>query len=89
MFLKKILKLLIFFAIIGTIVCPSCFAETDLEAKKRETREQINRIKWLESIETNKLYKNQQKLENATNDLSNSKTKILSAQRELAELEVK
>ena len=89
MFLKKILKLLIFFAIIGTIVCPACFAETDLEAKQRETREQINRLKWLESVETNKLYKNQQKLENATNDLSNSKTKILSAQRELAELEGK
>ena len=89
MSLKKILNLLIFLIILGTFGCQICFAETDLEAKKRETREQINRLKWLESVETNKLYKNQQKLENANNDLSTSKTKIQSAQKELVGLEAK
>lgn len=86
--LKKILNFLIFLCIIGTFLCPFCYAETDLETKQRETREQINRLKWLESVETNKLYKNQQKLENATNSLSTSKTKILSAQKELVDLEM-
>ena len=86
---KKILNLLIFLIVFGTIGCQICSAETDLEAKKRETREQINRLKWLESVETNKLYKNQQKLENANNNLSSSKIKIQSAQRELVDLEAK
>ena len=50
MSLKKILNLLIFLIILGTFGCQICSAETDLEAKKRETREQINRLKWLESL---------------------------------------
>ena len=86
---RKILKFLIFFLIIGIFVCPYCFAETDIEAKQRETREQINRLKWLETVETNKLYKNQQKLENATTNLSTSKNKIKTAERDLIELQAK
>ena len=69
--LKKILNILIFLLVFGIVGCQFCCAETELEAKKRETREQINRLKWLESVETNKLYKNQQKLENANNDFNN------------------
>lgn len=87
--LKKILKLLIFFLFWTVLACSCSFAETDIEAKQRETREQINRLKWLETVETNKLYKNQQKLENATTSLSTSKTKIQSAERELIELQTK
>ena len=85
--LKKILNVLIFLSVIlSTIACSFCYAETSLEAQKRETREKINRLKWLESLETNKLYKNQQKLETATNNLASSKTQIISAQRELENL---
>ena len=87
---KKILNTLIFLSILlSTICCLATFANQDLEAQKRATREKINRLKWLESLETNKLYKNQQKLESATTNLTNSKTQVLSAQKELYTLEVK
>lgn len=90
MSLKKILNILIFLTVLlNTIGCLTSFANNDLEAQKRATREKINRLKWLESLETNKLYKNQQKLERATSTLSSSKTQIASAQKELYELESK
>ena len=73
----------------GTFMCLPSYANSDLEAQKRETREKINRLQWLETLETNKLYKNQQKLESATNNLTNSKSKIISAQQELNNLQVK
>ena len=57
------------------------FAESDIEAQKRATREKINRLKWLENLEANKLYKNQQKLESANTKLTTSKNKIVSAQK--------
>ena len=88
--MKKILNILIFLTFfMGTLGCLSSHANTDLEAQKKATREKINRLQWLEQLETNKLYKNQQKLESATNDLTTSKSKIASAQRELYDLELK
>ena len=88
--LKKILNILIFLAIIlSTIGCLDSFANQDLEAQKKATREKIDRLKWLESLETNKLYKNQQKLETATNNLTSSKSQILTAQKEIQGLEAK
>lgn len=90
MSLKKILTILIFLLIfLSAFTCLESFASQDIEAQKRATREKINRLKWLESLETNKLYKNQQKLENATNNLTASKTQILTAQKELTGLEAK
>jgi len=87
--LKKILNILIFLSILlSTFGCEVSYANS-LEAQKRETREKINRLKWLESLETNKLYKNQQKLENATTNLANSKKEIISAQNELNGLQGK
>lgn len=81
---QKILKYLIFFAfIINTLACCSSYAVQDIETQKKQTRAKIKRLKLLEDIETNKLYKNQQKLESATTTLQQSKTQILSAQREL------
>ena len=82
--IKKILNILIFLGLLlNTFACCSSFATQDLETKKKQTRAKINHLKWLESLETNKLYKNQQKLENATNSLQQSKTQIISAQKEL------
>lgn len=67
----------------NTFMCCASFATQDIEAQKKQTRAKINHLKWLEGLETNKLYKNQQKLENATNSLQQSKTEIVKAQREL------
>ncbi len=87
---KKILNILIFLAVlINTCGCLASYAATDIETQKRQTREKINRLKWLESVETNKLYKNQQKLENANTNLSNSQNQIRSAQKELDGLQAK
>ena len=88
--LKKILNILIFLAIVlNTVGCLTSYAAHDIEIKKKQTREKIKKLRILENIETNKLYKNQQKLETATNNLTNSKTQILSAQKELNGLEAR
>lgn len=85
---KKILNILIFLAILlNTLGCLCSYATNDIEAEQRKTQEKINQLKWLESIETNKLYKNQQKLETATNNLTNSKTEIAETQKKLSQLE--
>lgn len=87
--MKKILNLLIFFGILFSFAgCPS-LADQSIEAKRKKTREKINHLQWLENIEKNKLYKNQQKLENATNDLQQSKTKVISTERELYGMQAK
>lgn len=88
--LKKILNFLIFLILLLSITNSlTVFAETELEAQKRATREKINRLKWLENLEANKLYKNQQKLESANTKLSTSKSKIVTAQKELYDWEAK
>lgn len=87
---KKILNVLIFLAILlNTCGCLVSYGANDIETQKRQTREKINRLKWLESVETNKLYKNQQKLENANTNLSNSQNQIRSAQKELDGLQAR
>lgn len=88
--LRKILVVLIFSGILfNGFLCSSAIGAQDLEARKKQTRAKINHLKWLESLETNKLYKNQQKLENATNSLQQSKSQIITAQRELAGMQEK
>ena len=59
-------------------------AAADNEAQKRDIQKKISHVKWLENIEQNKLYKNQQKLEMARNSLEQSKTQISTAQTELS-----
>ena len=61
----------------------------DVARKHEQTKQQIQRLKWLENVETNKLYKNQQKLESAKNTLKTSKTKLVSTQNELVDMEYK
>ncbi len=85
---KKILTYLIFLGVFFSIFAScSCFATQDLEDQKQQTRAKINHLKWLESLETSKLYKNQQKLENATTSLQQSKSQILSVQKELDKMQ--
>ena len=87
---KKILNILIFLGLtIGCVCCLDTYAAQDISTQQRQLKEKINRAKWLENVESNKLYKNQQKLENATNDLRTSEKKIRSAQSELDGLQVK
>ena len=64
-----------------------CKAQTDIELKRQETREKINHLKWLENLETNKLYKNQQKLETTKSSLLTSKKKLYSTQDQLEKLQ--
>ena len=75
--------------IFNTFACCTSFATQDLETQKKRTRAKINHLKWLESLETNKLYKNQQKLENATNTLQQSKSQVIDAQNELNGMQAK
>ncbi len=71
--------------------CNPVFADSaqDVARKQQQTKQQIQRLKWLESVETNKLHKNQQKLENTENTLEKSKTKLVTTRNELVDLEYK
>lgn len=85
---KRFLTILLFFGFLfNTLGCCNGYAAQDIETQKRKTREKINHLQWLERLETGKLYKNQQKLENATNNLQTSKTQVIQAQKELSGLE--
>lgn len=87
--IKATLSLIIFSMILNIAMCSVALASQDLETQKRQTREKINRLKWLESVETNKLYKNQQRLEDAHNDLAYSKSQIQSTEKELRGMQAK
>ena len=63
--------------------------QQEIERQHQQTKEKIQRLKWLETVETNKLYKNQQKLENAKSTLETSKTKLVTTQNELVDMEYK
>lgn len=67
-------------------VSPS-YAHNDLQSKRRQTRAKINHLKWLENLETNKLYKNQQRLEATYSDLVSSKKQFSTTQVKLNSLE--
>lgn len=60
-----------------------------IEQKKKQTRDKINHLKWLENLETNKLYKNQQKLESKSNDLNYSKKQYNQTQAKLQEMQAR
>lgn len=66
-----------------------CSAETkaEIQNKQQQTRAKINHLKWLENLETNKLYKNQQKLEATSTTLVSSRQQYSSAQGKLSSLE--
>ena len=73
--------------LLSTLGCLTSYATDDLAIQKKETQKKINHLRWLESLESNKLYKNQQKLENASNNLSTSKSEIADMQKKLYSLE--
>ena len=73
---------------ITVVFCMPCSFSATVKTKE-QARTKINHLKWLETIEHNKLYKNQQKLENTTSILKSSKAKLESTTNELTELEKK
>lgn len=58
-----------------------------IQHKQRVTHEKIKRLKVLEHLEKNKLYKNQQRLEQASNNLQQSKNQYSNLEAHLAQME--
>lgn len=85
-FITTIFFLLLVTTVILCTVMP-CYAHTDIQAKQKQTRAKINHLKWLENLETNKLYKNQQRLEATYSDLASSKQQYSTTQGRLDTLE--
>lgn len=86
----KIAIILLFLLLATTVIYPvQSYASVnpDLQKKQKQTRAKINHLKWLENLETNKLYKNQQKLEATASDLQFSKQQYSHAQGKLNSLE--
>jgi peptidase M23B len=86
-FIKKLF--IIFMAVlIGNI---SLIADANqlktIQNKQKVTHEKIKRLKVLEHLEKNKLYKNQQKLEQASTNLQVTKSRYSSLEVQLAQME--
>ena len=62
-------------------------SQSQLEKKRKETHAKVVRFKRLETLETNKLYKNQKKLENAQKSLTSTKKQYQDAEIQLAQAE--
>lgn len=60
-----------------------------IEAQMGQAKKEIKKLKLLEKIETNKLYKNQQKLEYTQHSLQRNKKQYSNAQTEMKTLETK
>lgn len=69
-----------------TLIPQTAYATT-LDQKKKQTREKIKRIQFLEGLEKNKLYKNQQKLENTHSTLVNTRAQYSAIQKQLEQME--
>ena len=60
-----------------------------IEAQMEHTKNEIRKLKLLEKIETNKLYKNQQKLEHTMHSLQKNKKQYSTAKSEVQSLQSK
>lgn len=65
----------------------SCNQLNTIQKKQKVTHEKIKRLKLLEHLEKNKLYKNQQRLENASATLHNTKAQYSTLESQLAKME--
>ncbi len=99
MSLFKYKKRIFFIAFTACILASgftSCYADAKLDAKQSQieaqmghAKKEIKKLKLLEKIETNRLYKNQQKLENAQHNLQKNKKQKTNAENEVRNLESK
>lgn len=89
-FIKTIFIFLLLLTTFVFLATPSCDANpshSEIQKKQKQTRAKINHLKWLENLETNKLYKNQQKLEATSSTLIVSRKQYSSAQGRLDSLQ--
>jgi murein DD-endopeptidase MepM/ murein hydrolase activator NlpD len=81
--IKRVLNILIFFSLLLSTSAVQSAQSNDVEAQQKRMQEKIKRVNWLENVEKGKLYKNQQRLEDAQITLKQSEDKIDSARKEL------
>ena len=90
--IRKNLSFLLLLLVIAAIVFanPQNYSEArfktsqEIQTKQQQTHAKINHLKFLENLETNKLYKNQKRLEETTSDLQETKRNYSNAQDKLA-----
>lgn len=73
--------------IIGFAPIADCSQLQVIEQRQKVATEKIKRLKVLENLEKNKLYKNQQKLENASTNLVTSQTQYNDVEAQLRQME--
>lgn len=84
---KIIIKAFFIFILLISFTSEALCAQSHLEKKRKETHAKVMRLKRLETLETNKLYKNQRRLENAQKTLKSTKKQYQSAEQQLSEAE--
>ena len=89
-----ILTLIVSLGFFGTTT--ACYAhhatyyiqkKKEIQQKKRQTHAKVIHLKFLENLETNKLYKNQERLDQTSSDLESSKAQYTNAETKLSSLE--
>ena len=93
---KKTFKFLICFCVLilflqNTVSLSACAASSNkaqIEQKRARAKQEIHKLKLLEKIETNKLYRNQRKLEETEQGLYQNRRRYKDAQEELYTLQV-
>ena len=84
---KVIVNIILSLCFVINFAAQNSVNAADIETQKKDIQKKIRHVKWLENMEQNKLYKNQQKLESAKNTLIESESQITSAQRELSDMQ--
>lgn len=69
------------------VITPQCSYATNVSQKRKQTQEKIQQLKLLESAEKNKLYKNQRKLEDTSNNLQASRNRYNDIESRLNQME--
>ena len=82
-----IAMLSILIIIVGFAPIVSCSQLQVIEQRQKVTNDKIKRLKVLENLEKNKLYKNQQKLENASTNLVTSQNQYNNVETQLRKME--
>lgn len=86
-FVKKIFTVVLILLIANIGLVANANQLRTIQNKQRATHEKIRRLKVLEHLEKNKLYKNQQKLEQASNSLQYSQNQYASLNSQLQQME--
>lgn len=86
-FFLRIVKASLIFIIIFSFAQSAFCNQNHIEKKRKETHAKVVRLKRLETIETNKLYKNQQRLEHAQKKLNSTKKEYKVAEIQLSDAE--